>query len=104
MLTGTVKMGSALAVASFIVLGWLGFNAHNPDLSTDAGMMGLVALYVIAPGVLGLISAWAMTNYPLSEARHAEIRAQLDDQERALPPIPEDIAVLQPNVAQNPAE
>lgn len=104
-LTGTVKIGSALAVTSFIVLGWLGFNAHDPAQSSEAGMMGLVALYVVAPGALGLLAAWTMTNYPLTKERHAEIRAQLDEQDRAVaPPVPEDIAVLQPNVAQNPAE
>ncbi len=103
-LVGTVKIGSALAVSTFIILGWLGFNAHDPAQSSQMGMNGLLVLYTMAPGVLGILAAAAMIHYPLTEARHAEIRAELDGLEAAPPPIPEDLAVLQPNVAQNPAE
>jgi len=103
-LVGTVKIGSALAVTTFIILGWLGFNAHDPAQSTQAGMTGLMVFYAVAPGLMGVLAALTMMNYPLTEARHAEIRAQLDDRQPVLPPVPGDIAVLQPNVAQNPAE
>jgi GPH family glycoside/pentoside/hexuronide:cation symporter len=103
-LVGTVKIGSALAVTTFIVLGWLGFNAHDPAQSTEAGMTGLLVLYAAAPALMGVLAALVMMKYPLTQARHAEIRAQLDGLEPAPPPTPEDIAVLQPNVAQNLAE
>jgi GPH family glycoside/pentoside/hexuronide:cation symporter len=104
-LTGTVKIGTALAVSSLIVLGLLGFDAHHPANSTAAGLMGLQVLYAVAPGVIGLLAAWTMVRYPLTEERHAEIRAQLAERDAAVTPVvPEDIAVLEPNVAQSPAE
>lgn len=102
-LTGTVKVGSALAAGSLIVLGALGFNAADPGLSTESSMMGLQALYAFAPGMLGLLAAWAMVGYPLTEARHAEILRQLGEKEAALPPPPpEDVPIL--NAAPNPAK
>jgi GPH family glycoside/pentoside/hexuronide:cation symporter len=104
-LTGTVKIGTALAVSSLIVLGFLGFDAHHPAKSTAEGLMGLQVLYAIAPGIIGLLAAWTMVKYPLTEERHAEIRAQLAERDAAVTPVvPEDIAVLEPNVAQSPAE
>lgn len=102
-LVGTVKVGSALAVTTFIVLGWMGFNAHDPAKSTEMGMMGLVGLYCFAPGLLGLLAASTMIKYPLTEARHAEIRAKLGGEDHALP-LTEDLALLQPNVIPDPAE
>ncbi|MDB5430284.1 MAG: transporter [Caulobacter sp.] len=104
-LTGTVKIGSALAVASLIVLGALGFHAAEPAASTTGGILGLQVLYAFAPGIIGILAAWTMLRYPLTEARHAEIRRQLADRDAAeAPVIPEDIAVLSPHVASSPAE
>ncbi len=102
-LTGTVKIGSALAVTSLIVLGLLGFDAKHAADSTAVSMMGLQAMYAFVPGIVGLLAAAAMIGYPLTEARHAEILRQLGKTDGALPPVvPEDIAGIEPNVA-NPA-
>ena len=102
-LTGTVKIGAALAASSFIVLGALGFNAQDPALSTEASMIGLQALYAIVPGVIGLLAAWVIVGYPLTEARHAEILRQLGEKEAPPPPpLPEDVPLL--NAAANLAE
>jgi Na+/melibiose symporter-like transporter len=104
-LTGTAKIGSALAVGSTIVLSFMGFDAHNPAKTTEMGMIGLQAFYAFAPGIIGLLAALTMVKYPLTEERHAEIRAQLGDRDAAVTPVvPEDIAMLEPNVAQAPAE
>lgn len=102
-LTGTVKIGSALAVTSLILLGSLGFDAAHAANSTPLSMAGLQALYAFAPGIVGLLAAAAMIGYPLTEEKHAEILRQLGDQDGALPPVvPEDVAGTDPNVA-NPA-
>ena len=102
-LTGTVKIGSALAVTSLILLGALGFDAHTAANSTPLSMMGLQALYAFVPGIVGLLAAAVMIGYPLTEARHAEILRQLGEKDGALPPVvPEDVAGIEPNVA-NPA-
>lgn len=103
-LTGTVKVGSALAVSTMIVLAFLGFSAENPAASTAGGMQALQAFYAFAPGIVGLLAACCMIGYPLTEERHAEIRAKLSERDAAVTPVvPEDVSVLEPNVAQSPA-
>jgi Na+/melibiose symporter-like transporter len=104
-LTGTVKAGTALALTSTILLKGLGFDASNPAASTELSMQGLLALYAVVPGIIGLLAAAAMIGYPLTEAKHAEILRQLGEKDSARPPpTPEDIAVLNPNVLPDPAE
>ena len=102
-LTGTVKIGSALAVTSLMLLDALGFDAVHAASSTPLSMSGLQALYAFAPGIIGLLAAAAMIGYPLTEAKHAEILRQLGEKDGAFPPVvPEDVAGTEPNVA-NPA-
>ncbi|MFA7264284.1 MAG: MFS transporter [Caulobacter sp.] len=102
-LTGTVKIGSALAVTSLFLLDFLGFDAKNAAASTPLSMEGLLALYAFAPGIVGLIAAAVMIGYPLTEARHAEILRQLGEKDAVFPlVVPEDVAGTEPNVA-NPA-
>jgi GPH family glycoside/pentoside/hexuronide:cation symporter len=81
-LTGTVKIGGALAVGVMIILEWLGFSAAHPAASTPGGMMSLQAFYAFAPAVIGLLAAWSLVGYPLSAAKHAEIRRQLAERDR----------------------
>lgn len=102
-LTGTVKVGSALAVTSLFLLDALGFDAKNAAGSTSLSMDGLQALYAFAPGLIGLLAAAVMIGYPLTEAKHAEILRRLGEKDGTLPPVvPEDVAGTEPNVA-NPA-
>ncbi|MES2033427.1 MAG: MFS transporter [Pseudomonadota bacterium] len=102
-LTGTVKIGGALAVGTMIILAGMGFSAENPSASTELGMMGLQAFYAFAPGILGIVAALFMIGYPLTEEKHAEIRRQLGERDGVVPPpVPEDVAGLQPNVIVDP--
>ena len=98
-LAGTAKLGYALAVGiTFVALDALGFNAGGGG-DPRAGMMGLQALFVIAPAVLGLLAAWVCFGYPLDAARHAEIREQL-----ALRDLPPPTADLEPDAVHVPAQ
>lgn len=72
--TGTLKLGYALAVGVFIILGWLGFDPKTPTAAGDAALVGL---YAFAPAVLGLVVAAVMMRYPLDTNRLAEIQRQL---------------------------
>lgn len=92
-LTGTVKIGSALAATSFIVLGYLGFSAEHPADTTATGMLSLQVMYAVVPGVIGLLAALTMVGYPLTEERHEEIRRQLDERDATLPPPPPEDAI-----------
>jgi GPH family glycoside/pentoside/hexuronide:cation symporter len=96
-LTGTVKVGAALAVCSLFVLDGLGFDAKVAANSTELSMQGLQAMYAFAPGIIGLLAAAAMIGYPLTEEKHAEILRQLGDKDGVQPPpVPEDVAVVSP--------
>jgi GPH family glycoside/pentoside/hexuronide:cation symporter len=76
-LTGTVKIGSALAASSLILLGALGFDAVNPANSSEISMQGLQILYAFAPGIVGLLAAAVMIGYPLTKERHDEVLREL---------------------------
>ncbi len=96
-LTGTVKVGTATASVSLIVLEALGFNAQNAAASSALSMQGLQSLYAFAPGIIGLLAAAALIGYPLTEERHAEILRKLGERDGVQPPpVPEDVAVAQP--------
>jgi Na+/melibiose symporter-like transporter len=72
--TGTLKLGYALAVGVFIILGALGFDPKTPTAAGDAALIGL---YAFAPAALGLVVAAVMMRYPLDANRLAEIQRQL---------------------------
>lgn len=78
--TGTIKLGYALAVGVFIILGWMGFDPKTP---TPAGDAALIGLYAFAPAALGLVVAAIMMRYPLDADRLAEIQRQLAAQDAA---------------------
>lgn len=79
--TGTIKLGYALAVGVFIILGWMGFDPKTP---TPAGDAALIGLYAFAPAALGLVVAAIMMRYPLDEDRLAEIQRQLAARDAAV--------------------
>jgi Na+/melibiose symporter-like transporter len=79
LLTATNKIGTALALVSFVILDAVGFKAsaaHNPP----AAIAGLQALFVGAPALLSLLAAVVILGYRLDAGRHAEIRAALAQQ------------------------
>jgi Na+/melibiose symporter-like transporter len=104
-LTGTVKIGTALASCSLIILEAIGFNAKTPALSTAVSMQGLEALYAFAPGIIGLLAAACMIGYPLTQEKHAEILRQLGEKNAAAPPPqPEDVVATGPDVSPRAAQ
>jgi GPH family glycoside/pentoside/hexuronide:cation symporter len=76
LLSGTVKIGSAVAVGvAFPVLQALGF---DPKATDAQGLAGLQGLFVGLPAVLSLIAGWLVLGFPLTPVRHAEVRRQLE--------------------------
>ena len=73
-LTGTVKLGYALAIGAFPVLQWMGFDPKVPSVSGDNA---LIAMYAVVPAAMGLVVAAIMLRYPLDATRVAEIQRQL---------------------------
>jgi Na+/melibiose symporter-like transporter len=83
-LTGTTKIGSALALLTFVILASLGFDAQSAH-NAPAAVAGLQALFVAAPALLSALAAAVILTYPLDARRHAEIRTALDARAAAPP-------------------
>jgi GPH family glycoside/pentoside/hexuronide:cation symporter len=92
LLSGTVKIGSALAVfVTFSLLGMLGF---DPKAKIgDAGVPGLMAMFALLPAGLAVIASAIVAGFPLTEKRHGEIRDAL---------AARDLAEAAPEMASDP--
>ncbi|MET3667279.1 MFS transporter [Caulobacter sp. 1776] len=93
--TGTLKLGYALAIGVFPVLAWLGF---DPKAPTATGETALTVLYAVVPAAMGLLVAAIMLRYPLDANRLAEIQRQLAARDAATDPA-QPAAESSPNVA-----
>jgi GPH family glycoside/pentoside/hexuronide:cation symporter len=73
------KVGMALgAGASFGLLGWVGFNSKLQGMQSEHTLFMIRFLFAAIP-IVGLILALlALLRYPLTQAKMAEIRAQLE--------------------------
>ena len=76
--SGTVKLGQALAIGVFLLLAWLGFDPKVPSAQGDAA---LITLYAVGPAALSLLVCAIILRYPLDATAHAEIRRQLDERD-----------------------
>lgn len=86
LVSGTAKLGHALAIGAFPVLALFGF---DPKLPTAVGETALIALYSVVPAAMGLVVAAFMLRYPLDATRVAEIQRQLAARDPATSPPPE---------------
>lgn len=86
LVSGTVKLGHALAIGAFPVLALLGFDPKQP---TATGETALIALYSVVPAVMGLVVAAVMLRYPLDATRVADIQRQLSERDASVPTSPE---------------
>jgi Na+/melibiose symporter-like transporter len=80
-LTGTAKIGAALAVGvTFVGLDKLaGFDASS-DHNSPTAILGLHTFFLGVPGVLFVLAALLLIRYPLTRRRHDEIRQALEQQ------------------------
>jgi Na+/melibiose symporter-like transporter len=80
-LTGTSKVGAALAVGiTFVGLDQLaGFQAAS-DHNSPRAIMGLHLFFLGLPGLLFVLAALMLIRYPLTRQRHDEIREALERQ------------------------
>ncbi|WP_396593284.1 MFS transporter [Brevundimonas sp. R86498] len=87
-LNATSKMGYAVSVGAFAVLEWIGFDAAPGAVNDPQVILGLQWLFIAAPVVLLLGSALVLRLYPLTPARHAAVRAELEAREAGLSRTP----------------
>ena len=78
LLTATNKVGYALAAATFIPLGWAGFNREAAAVQTPEALQALQLLFVGLPVIFLLAAAAVIYSFPMDKARQTEIRRQLE--------------------------
>jgi glycoside/pentoside/hexuronide:cation symporter, GPH family len=82
MITMTQKVAGALSITlSFAVLGAIGYQAKDGVVNTPAAIHGLELVYLIGPVVFVMLGGACYIGYKLDDARHAEIRAALDERD-----------------------
>jgi Na+/melibiose symporter-like transporter len=96
--TGTLKLGYAIAIGVFPVLAWLGFDPKSP---TPGGDAALTTLYAVVPAAMALLVAAIMVRYPLDAKRLAEIQRQLAARD-AVEAASQPAAEPDPNVSFSP--
>lgn len=75
----TLKLGTSLNTGiTFWILALVGFQAAEGAQNTPQAIFGLSMTYLFAPIVFVVIGGLCFIGYQLNEARHAEIRAELD--------------------------
>lgn len=80
-LNATSKLGYAVSVGAFAVLEWIGFDPAPGAVNDPDVILGLQWLFIAAPVALLLGTALVLRLYPLTPARHAAIRAELEAHE-----------------------
>ena len=75
----TNKLAYAFAVGiTFVLLDLAGFHATAGAKNTPEALQALSVVFGFVPPALAMIGALFFWGYPLTEARHADIRAELD--------------------------
>lgn len=81
----TQKLAASFNTAiSFGILAWVGFDPDEHAHNTAHAIFGLNMTYVFAPIALVVVTALFFFGYKLDAKRHAEIRAALDERDRAI--------------------
>lgn len=84
LLTGSVKIGSMLAVGgSQFLLAAVGFEAKLGGDNSPAAIAVLAGMFALGPAVLALSAVWLISGYRLDAAAHADIRSALADRDAA---------------------
>ncbi len=74
LLLTTSKVGLAMGPLTYFVLDRFGYDGKLGAANTPTAMAALVALYAGVPFVLNMLAAASLINYPLDEARQAQLR------------------------------
>ncbi len=75
------SVGSSLGLFG---LALIAFNTQNPELNSPMQLWGLKFLFAMFPSVFYLASCVVIWGYPITEARHAEMRRELEAENKLL--------------------
>ena len=83
-LSATTKVGHVVALIPYLVLQVVGFKAIPPVGGNSAmSLLTLQILFILVPGLLLASAALLLKNYPLTPARHDDIRKALEARDAA---------------------
>jgi Na+/melibiose symporter-like transporter len=78
LLTTTQKISYAIPVAIiYPILSLIGFNPKPGGHNSDAAILGMTLMFVLAPVALMIAAAWTAWRWPLGRDAHAEVQAKL---------------------------
>lgn len=89
LLTGSIKIGSMLAVGgSLFLLKEVGFVAELSGRNSPAALLTLQLMFCLGPASLALLAAWIISGYRLDAASHEDVRRRLAEKDlEHQPPI-----------------
>ncbi len=83
-LSATTKIGHVVALIPYLVLQVVGFQAVAPaGGNSETSLLTLQILFILVPGVLLAAAALVLRNYPLTPARHDQVRRELEARDGA---------------------
>jgi len=83
-LSATTKIGHVVALIPYLVLQWVGFRAiPGVEGNSESSLLTLQILFILVPGLLLAAAALVLRGYPLTPARHDEIRKALEARDGA---------------------
>jgi Na+/melibiose symporter-like transporter len=83
-LSATTKIGHVVALVPYLVLEVVGFQAlPPPGGNSETSLLTLQILFILVPGVLLAVTALVLRNYPLTPARHDQVRRELEARDGA---------------------
>ena len=86
LLIGTFKVGQAVSIAlSFWMLQFVGFNPEMNATNKEVALTGLSLLFIAVPAALFVSAGVLIRRWPLTQARHDQIRAKLEEARRDRP-------------------
>jgi Na+/melibiose symporter-like transporter len=78
---GTTKIASGLSALTFVLLGYIGYQAREGAVNTPEAIKSLELVYIVGPIVFVMLAGACFIGYKLTPERHAEIRRQLDERD-----------------------
>lgn len=85
LLTGSIKIGSMLAVGgSLFLLKEVGFVAELSGNNSPTALLTLQLMFCFGPGSLALLSAWIISGYRLDAGAHEDVRRRLAEKDAAM--------------------
>ena len=83
---GTTKIASGLSALTFVLLGYIGYQARAGAVNTPEAIRSLELVYIVGPIFFVMLAGACFFGYKLTPERHADIRRRLDERDAEVDP------------------